>query len=185
MLTLQQLQAVKAYIDATPELAAKPNIADGNSEIAQAMNQPASPAFIVWNEAASLDAVQEAVKWANLTPADAPDGSGTWANRSLACQGKQFNLQMILTRPSGFLRGDLTRVRDGLQDALTNVPSGASGAPVDAGWLGATGVRVALQRSATVAEKVLSSGNGTQGSPAAMTFIGRLSIDDVTMARNS
>lgn len=183
MLTSQQLATIKAYIDATPELAAKPLNSDGNFDIAQALNQLAAPAFVVWNEAAPLDAVQEAVKWASLTPTDAPDGTQTWGNRSLACQGKQFNLQMILTRPSGTLRGDLVRVRDGLQDALSGVPSGISGAAVDAGWLGATGVRVALQRSAKVAEKVLATGTGTQGSPANLTFIGDITPDEVGLAR--
>lgn len=182
-MTPQQLQAIKTYIDSVPELAAQPSNSDGAFAIAEVLNALAAPAFVVWNPAAPLDRVQEAVMWANLTPADAPDATTVWTNRSLACQGKQFNLQMILTRPSATLRGDLSRVRNGLQDALTNVPSGAGGSPVDAGWIGASGARVALQRNAKVAEKLLATGAGTTATPATMTFEGGVTFQDVEQAR--
>lgn len=184
-LTSPQLATLKAFILATPALAAQPMNSDGAFAIARALNTAAAPAFTVWNPTASLDAVQEAVSWASLTPNDAPDGTATWTNRSLACQGKQKNLQMLLTRPSGTIRGDLSRTRTGLQDALTNVPSGTAGAPVDAGWLGATGARLALQRAATEGEKLFATGAGTTANPATMALVGDISISDVEAARAS
>lgn len=182
-LTPAEQTTLKAYIDADPELSAQPNTIDGSFAVAAALNAPASPAFVVWNPSAPLDRVQEAVTWANLTPSDAADSSQLWQNRSDMCQGKQFNLQMLLTRPSGTIRGDLSRVRTGLQDALTNVPSGTGGALQDAGWSGASGVRIALQRDALLVEKVFATGTGTSSSPATMTYVGTISPSDVQQAR--
>jgi hypothetical protein len=182
-LTPTQQATLRTFIDATPELAAQPNSPDGNYEVARLLNLAAVPAFVVWNPTAPLDKVQEAVTWANLTPTDAADSSQLWQNRSDVCQGKQFNLQMLLTRPSGTIRGDLSRVRTGLQDALTNVPSGTGGALQDAGWGGASGVRGALLRDALLVEKVFATGTGTSASPATMTYVGTISPSDVQQAR--
>ena len=187
MLTESQLQAIKSHIDNTPELAAQPLTSDGAFAIAAVLNAAASPAFTVWNPTASIDQVQDAVKWANLTPADPVPTSGadaiaTWTARSLSCQGKQFNLQMLLTRPSGTIRGDLSLIRTALQDALSNVPSALGGGGQDAGW-SPNGVRLALQRTALLVEKILATGTGTAVSPATMSYVGTLTYQDVEQAR--
>lgn len=164
-----------------------PNNSDGNQAIADWYNGFPTPDFFVWNSVVPVSTIYDNVVWANLTPADTPDGTQTWANRSLACQGKQFNLQTILIGAQGVVNATKTNIRAGLQDALTNVPSGASGATQAAGW---TNVRdKALSRKATNAEKLLAdttNGNGASGQTSAFpAFDGPLSASDVDAARNS
>lgn len=180
MLTPTQRTAVKAAIDADPLLAPLPNDSDSADFIARALNE--ATAHVVWRTDASVEAIQEQILWANMTPADVPDGSQAWANRSLACQGKQLNLQVLLTRPSGVLNGALAQVRVGLQDALTGVPSGVGGVAQTAGW---AAVRLVLQRTALRIEQILASGAGTQGSPAVMTREGPITYQEVQEARAS
>jgi hypothetical protein len=175
-----------------------PNNGDGNQAIADWYNIPASTNFFVWNSAAPIASVYDNVTWANLTPTDAvPTTAGTfasvseavlvWHGRSLACQGKQFNLQTILIGSQGTINGTKSNIRAGLQDALTNVPSGVNGGTVAAGW---TSVRDnVLSRKATNAEKLLAdttNGNGSSGQTSAFpAFDGTLSAGDVDAARNS
>lgn len=179
-MTPTQLATLKAYIDATPELAAIPANLDGSYAVAAAMNLDASPAFTVWRTNVPVDEITNQIAWANLTPADAPDGTQAWANRSLACQGKQFNLQLIIAGRA-LIPGNLANIRTGLQDALTGVPSGTGGATQAANWVG---VRDALKRNATVFEKVFAAGTGSFASPATMALEGPVSPGDVATARS-
>lgn len=104
----------------------------------------ATGAIKIWRKDCTIDDIRSQVTWANLTPTDAADGTQTWANRSLACQGKQFNLQMLLTAPTNIVPGDIASFRNGLQDALTGIPSGVAGAALAANWVGVRDT--ALQR---------------------------------------
>lgn len=182
-LTIPQLQALKAAIAATPAWAAYPNSGDGNYDLATALNAEASPAFWVWSTNSDVGVLRAAVVWANLTPSDVPDGTQVWANRSLQCQGKQFNLQMIVPF-TGTINGSNANLRAGLQDALQNIKSGAGGANQDAGW---SAVRNTLARKAKYAEKILadvSGGNGgTRATSATMVFEGSLTDVDIAAAR--
>ena len=65
-LTPQQLATLKADILADPALNAFPNNADGNTAIANAYNQNASPAFTVWKTNVSITAIGDKFNGAEL-----------------------------------------------------------------------------------------------------------------------
>lgn len=132
--------------------------------IQQFYNSNASPAFYVWRDTTPTSEIYDAINWANFTPADAPDATAAWTNRSLACQGKQFNLQTLLSGRESINTGK-TNIRAGLQDALTNIPSGAGGANAVGGW---PAVKNAIQRPATRFEKLFATGTGTTNTPATL-----------------
>lgn len=166
-LSSSDLVTLKAAIINDPALAtARAN--HDTQAIADHLNS-ASP-FIVWRTVMDTVEVLDAIVWANLTPIDAPDGTLAWQCRSLSCQGKQFNLQIML-QGSTTVKPSRSNFRAGLQDALTNVPSGAGGALVAAGWVS---VKAAMQRAATYFEKLYASGVGTSGSPANLVIEGFL-----------
>ena len=178
MLTDAQKTALATAVAADSSFNGLTHNSDGAYAIAEAFNQPASPAFYVWNSNVPMDAVYDAITWANLTPADAPDGTATWTNRSLACQGRQFNIQIILQGKNS-LNAAKTKQRNGLKDALQNVPAGANGALVDAGWVALKDV---IYRNATRFEALVATGTGTTGIPGTTTYEGTLNYQDVQSA---
>ena len=182
-MTPQQLTALRAAIDATPAWAAFPMTGDGHYDLANLLSGQANPPFWVWSKRVEVQAIRAAVIWANLTPADAPDGTQAWANRSLQCQGKQFNLQMIVPMTGTLDSSDLN-LRNGLQDALTGVRSGAGGVAQSAGW---TAVQQVLSRRALFIEQILADttvGNGsTRVQSASLVWEGRVTAADVAAAR--
>jgi hypothetical protein len=183
MLTTPQLQALNAAILATPAWLAFPLSADGDYDLARVLNGIAAPNFWVWSSNVDVGAVRAAIVWANLTPTDAPDGTQQWMNRSLQCQGKQFNLQMIIPF-TGTMNATDINLRNGLQDALQGVRSGAGGVAQDAGW---AAVRSTLARLARYGEKILSNTTAGDGSTrtlsATMVFEGNITPEDVRQAR--
>jgi hypothetical protein len=169
-----------------------PNNGDVNFEIKNWYNGVATPDFNVFRTSVPMDDIYDQVVWANFTPQDAADATVTWTNRSLACQGKQFNVQIMLQGRTSFNATKINQ-RAGLNDATTNIPSGASGASKSGGW---AGILVILRRLATRSEKlfaVQTSGVGVTGgdalgattNPALMTYESPLTGDDITAARNS
>lgn len=182
-LTTAQILALKAAIDANPTWAAFPLSGDGYYDLAQALSKEALPVFWVWSTEVDVQLIRAAISWANLTPTDVPDGTQTWANRSLQCQGKQFNLQMIIP-VTGTLNATDVNTRNGLQDALQNVRSGVAGAAQDAGWPAARNV---LARKAKAIEQILSDttvGNGsTRVLSASMVYEGDCTSVMVSAAR--
>lgn len=156
-----------------------PNNDDGNIAIRDWYNSVASPDFYVWRDL-PVETVLNSIVWANMTPTDAPDGTQTWLNRSMACQGKQFNLQnMIVGRTTVPMKR--TNFRAGIQDSLTNLPSGVGGAALAAGW---TAVRDAAKRLATNAEKLFATGTGSFSTPADAVVDGNITATEVSNARN-
>lgn len=180
-LTPAQQTILRNDIIADPVLSAYPMNGDGAYAIAEAYNLPAAVDFYVWKTSVSTSDIYDNIAWANFTPADTPDGTQTWANRSLACQGKQFNLQTILVGRDS-INATKSNIRSGLQDALTGIPSGASGATKSGGW---NNVQAIMYRKTTRAEKLFATGTGTTGSPALLGFEGNLSYQEVELARNS
>ena len=184
-MTQPQYAALKAAINANPTWAAYPPTGDGFYDLAKALSAEASPVFWVWSTAADVGVIRAAVTWANLTPNDPPDTTQGWANRSLQCQGKQFNLQMILPF-TGTINGADVNLRTGLQDALQGVRSGSGGTTQDAGW---TAVRNALARRAKFIEQILAdttAGNGSsRAQSATMVYEGDVSDADVRIARTT
>ena len=185
-MTTAQLATLRADINADGTLSQFPNNADGAYAIAAAYNLLASPLFYVWCSNVAVDQIFNAVTWANLTPTDAPDTTQLWMNRALCCQGKQFNIQTMLTGRTTLLTG-LATVRAGLQDALTNIPSGASGAILSAGWVALRDGP--LKRTATRGEKLFADTAGGNGlalaTPAALVVEGQIQPQEIQAARSN
>jgi hypothetical protein len=180
MPTPAQLVLIRGVIDADPELSNRPQTPNDASIIADTLNAAASPDYFVWQSSTSVQVIFDAINWANMTPSDAPDGTAAWTNRALACQGKQFNLQTMTTGREA-INSNKVNIRAGLQDALTNLPSGTAGASRSGGW---TNVQLAMQRKASRAEKALvASGAGTNLNPGVLGFEGNLTYVDVLDAR--
>jgi hypothetical protein len=137
--------------------------------------------FIVWSTYTAVADINDNIVWANLTPVDAPDTTQLWMNRALLCQGKQFNLQIMLGGLN-VVNSSKTNIRAGLQDALTNVPSGTAGALVSAGWVP---VKTVMQRAATRGEAVFATGTGTSTTPGSLVYDGMISNYDIINALNS
>lgn len=182
MLNTTQLQTLKTHIAADPVMSTMPMNGDGDYDIAILLNKTALPAFQVWSSNVSTSDVYNTVNWANMTPAtpSASDATGLYRDRALACQGKQFNLQTIL-QGRDLIDATKPNLRAGLQDSLTSLPSGVSGATQGAGW---AAVQLILQRTATVVEKLFATGTGTTASPATVV-ITNITSQDVNSARNS
>lgn len=179
-MTPSQLILLAAEIAADSALNTLPNTGDDAFAIADALNLTAVQDFMVWQTNMPTQLLFDAIVWANLTPSDVADGTALWTNRALCCQGKQFNIQTMLTGRES-INPSRSNVRAGLQDALTQIPSGAAGANRSAGW---TTVQTAMQRKATRAEKVLATGTGSAASPALLGFEGQVSYQDVLDARS-
>lgn len=221
-LTTAQLQTLKTSIDgnantvaagrpfAGTAINALPNNDDGNIEIAFWYNTVSSPAYLVWNQAAQIKSIRGAVDLSKYTPSDAPpaasgNAQGTndallYNNRALLCQLKQANA-VFLIQGEGSVDCAPSQFRASFNDCMTQVPSGASGANQNAGWgtsVAPGAVRLAMQRSATNAEKLFSvQGSGTAAAgndtgtarglntnPDALVVFGAISTTDVAMARS-
>jgi hypothetical protein len=159
-LTTAQLATLKADILATPALNAKPNNSDGNLEIADAYNLPASPAFTVWRALVSIADTGQKFNGTELA------GLTT---------GNQSRLQTIAQYLAGGYNAGLVDVRQMFND----IWSGAGGTNTRANLL------VLWKRLATRAEKLFATGTGSDVAPAVLSFEGQLSYQDVTNARNS
>lgn len=163
-MTPAQLATLKAAIIADTNLTAA-KAAHDTQAIADYLNGDST--FIVWRSSTQADDISDAITWASLTPTDAPDGTALYSNRVLLCQTKQMAIQQQLQFRNAVNTGK-AQIRNAFSDALTNVPSGAGGALVDAGWAGAGKVKGAISRPATRLEKVFATGTGTAGSPGTL-----------------
>lgn len=177
MLTTAQLHALKTAILADSNCTQW--VTEGaTGQIAEYLKGDST--FIVWRPYTSANDIFDAINWANFTPADVPDGTTIWTNRSLACQGRQFNLQTLLTGRE-FINSSKANIRADLQDALTAIPSGSGGATKNGGW---SNVQAAMQRPATLFEKIFASGVGTVASPGLIVVEGYPSDYEVIQALN-
>lgn len=134
---------------------------------------PPSP-FVAWRVSTPTEEIHNAIVWKKLTPADTPDITTVFTNRALICIGRQLNLIRLLANtevPTG-----KDQVRQGIKDALTAVPSGASGTEQAAGW---TAVKGVIIRDCTRGEALLASGEGTTATPGDLTFEGELTFLDI------
>lgn len=142
------------------------------SKVAAFYSALAAPAYNTWNPAADKSAIDSQIIKSNFTPSDAvpasPSTDMTYQNRALLCQLKQSNA-IWLTQGGGTLDARVAGMRINFKDCLLQIPSGASGANQDAGWGTAAvpgAARLAMQHSATVAEKlfaVAGAGAGNDG----------------------
>jgi hypothetical protein len=187
MLTPAQQLIIKNYILANPELANQPPDGDGLGVIRDHLNQPSSPAVLVWNVRTPADAIFDTVDMSKYTPSDAADTTVIFQNRAILCQTKLMVLQALLQNRE-FLNAEKANIRAGLRDSLIQIPSGAGGAYAAAA--GASGVNAlnACTTNTTIAEALLLSVQSvTTGTVSAgiIGFRGEVSNDDVDAARKS
>lgn len=182
-LTSAQNTIVANDIATNPIFAAIPHTADGTYAVAAIYNQLASPDFIVWATNANVNDIYNAIDFTKYTPVDAAAENLIGAQRLLIIQTKQMNLQNMLQGRT-VIDASRANIRNGLKDAVTVLPAGASGALISAG--GSSGVNVlnACTRKATVIEKLLTTGPATTGTVTAdvMGFEGTISPSDIQIA---
>lgn len=152
-LTAQQLAALKADILADPTLSAWAATGRMASEIADAYNLPATPAFVVWRSAVSSD------EWAN-----AIIGGGGATQLDALTGSKREALLWACDRT---LNPSVANVRAALDDfcGSQNTLKGA--------------IQAVQKRTCTRAEKLFATGTGSTVSPATMGFEGNLVSVDV------
>lgn len=162
MLTTAQLQTIKAVIDADPVLSAQPPNPDGALAIAEALNQAASPPFVVWRTFVPL--------------ADITSNGFTWTLVDALSAGTARIWEWMFDNPERVINPSKPNIRQGIVDVWSG---SAPKLAVQATVLGH------CKRSATRAEKALAAGAGTDAAPATMDFEGPLSYQDVLDARIS
>lgn len=171
-LTAAQLQAIKAAIVGDPVLAAFPNTADGNFEVAAALNTTAVPDYWVWRSFVPDTEIYEA------TTADGTSWSWpVYIARSVA----ERSAWDLMVRTKQGINPSLANVRT----AVADIFSGAGGLPQR------THLLAIARRRARLAERILAAatpnGVGTRGStanPDTMMFEGSLTYADVQQARD-
>lgn len=157
-MTPQQLAAVKAWVQADAILNAQPNTNVGNSVIAGALNAIASPDFIVWKTSVPIDDImRNGMDWARVD-----------------------NLSVGKARIWDWMSRLGT-----LNPSKANIRSG-----IDATWVGTAAdlaVRATVythcKRQATVLEKILATGTGSDATPATMGYEGAITTDEIEQAR--
>ena len=158
-LTTAQQATLKAYIEADQTLSSYPNNTDGAYAMQPHFNALADPAFIVWKT--------------SVDPNDIMRNGMDWTRVDNLSVGKA-RIWDWMTRLGSFNPSKL------------NVRAG-----IDATWAVAADSAVRAQvythckRSASVIEKLLATGTGSDASPATLTFEGSISYHDIDEARHS
>jgi len=158
MLTTAQQAILKAAILADPELDAFPQNGDGAWGIAALLNLPAVPAFVVWRSDVPTKDCKKAMNWVE------------YIGRSV---GERDAWQFMLS--NGTINPSDINVRQGIADIFSGPQAVATRAALLA----------IATRTATRAEKLFATGDGTVASPGTMGYEGNLSYQDVLEARNS
>ena len=181
-MTPAQLTTLKAAIlaETTPAFV---TLRQANNEQGMADWYNADSGSVVWQTAAPVSAVQDAIDYTAYTPNGTIDGTAAVTNRLLAAQTKQINLQLMLQGKTT-LDATPSRVRGALLDATTNLPTGTAGAIQSAA--GTDGARVlnALTRPATRGERLYTASATTTGTVSAfrLSFEGAITAQDVSDA---
>jgi hypothetical protein len=156
-LTDPQKLIVKNYVEADVVLNALPHTADGAYAIAKALMLTADPAFIVWKTSVSIDEIMR--------------NGMDWARVDNLSVGK-------------------ARIWDWMGRLGTFDPSKANiRTGIDSAWVGTAGdlaVRAVVythcKRSASVLEKLLATGTGTDVTPATMGYEGAVNYNEIISA---
>jgi hypothetical protein len=175
MLTPSQQSTILSYIQSDSELNVLTASSDSINFIVNKLNAPIVPDFFVYKTDVNVSDIYDKINWQNFTPVDAPDINLIYQNRALICQ-----LKLDLT--NSFLIGRQTinaakaNIRNGLQDALTGIPSGVAGASKSGGW---SNVQSVLYRRANIVEKLFSTGLGTTANPGTLDYEGGVFYNDI------
>jgi cold shock CspA family protein len=167
-LTPAQLQTLKADIAADPVLSVIPKTSAGSITVANAYNQPASPAYWVWRTAVSKDEL------VGSTSVDGTTFAWTGAGFITRSQGER-DAFVAMFSSAGTINCALASVRQ----AFVDIFSGAT-APAPANR---THLATVCRRTATRGEKLYATnGAGTTANPSTMGFEGAITPDDVQAA---
>lgn len=156
MLTTNQLQTIKADINADPTLLAYWQA--GNPAAVAAAYNVAEPTFYVWKTSLSPEEYNEATVWTEvdaLTAGKARIWEWVTKNLSSAINPSKFN------------------IRQGLADCWASNTTTR------------TNLLTIGKRTANRIEKLLATGTGTEGAPATMTFEGSIQWPDINAAMES
>jgi hypothetical protein len=159
MLTLGQLQALKANIEADAVLNAFPNNSDGAFAISSAYSQIPAPAFVVWKT--------------NVTEQEIMQNNFDWTRVDNLSVGKARIWEWL------FKFGSINAANANIRVGIDRVWVGTQ-ADLDVRAV----VYAHCKRSANRAEKLFATGAGSDAVPATMVFQGLLGIDDILQARS-
>lgn len=165
MLTLAQLQAIKANILATPELAAQPNNSDGAFAISAYYAVVASPDFWAWRTNITKEELTNSVSVDATT--------FTWVGNGFIT--RSVGEQTAWKELGDTINASLANVRQAFSDIFSGTGNAA---------LNRTHLLAVARRKTTRIEKLLATGTGSTASPAVMGFEGTVSIQDVDIARS-
>lgn len=188
-LTPQQKATLKAAILAAGgDITAAYN-AGASGQVADLCNAPTNPVVRVWRTDTPSGDILDAIDWTRYTPNTVPSGADTPAvaalflNRAMLIQTKQMNLQTMTRREA--IDCSKAGARNGLSDAVVNIPAGNNGALVSAGGSNPDqwgNVAAVCQRTATFAEAALKAAQDatTNGQTASrMVFEGQITTADI------
>jgi hypothetical protein len=145
-MTPAQLDALRPKVLADPGCQAFLTGSGDVISLTTYLNQPSGTNG--WRSDAPVNSILDAINWANYTPNDAVAGGDTdpllsvKIGRLLTVQTKQMNMQLMM-QGRDTLDCRRPNVRGGLRDAVTQVPTGESGAMTAPG--GASGTTVLNQ----------------------------------------
>lgn len=159
MLTEAQKTALAADVAKDPAFAELPRNSDGAYAVAAAYNLPASPEFIVWRTSVSQDEIMQ--------------NGFDWVRVDNLSVGKARIWEWLFNNQSRSMNPSKINVRAGIDETWKG---GAADLAVRAA------VYAHCKRKATRAEKLFSTGTGTDASPATMTQDGALSYNEVQAA---
>jgi hypothetical protein len=156
MLTTAQLTTLKAAINAETD-ATFVNYRNQGATGAMAnwLNEPTSPAWIVWRSDLSPDMYREAIVWTEVDALTA---------------GKARIWEWLTQSMTAAINAGSANVRQGLMDCWASNTTTR------------TQLTAAAKRTATKAEKLFSTGTGTTATPATLGWEGMLSADDIVRA---
>lgn len=153
-LTTEQKATLKAYIESVPELMAQPHNGDGAYFVAQALQQEATPAFIVWKTSVDMDEImRNGMDWArvdNLTVGKARIWD--WIGRLGSFNASKVN------------------IRAGIDAAWIGTAADLAVRAM---------IYTHCKRKANILEKLMATGTGTDADPATMTVEGALNYSEV------
>lgn len=160
-LTPAQLQALRVAINADPALSAQPTNSDGAYAIAEALDRPASPAYIVWRSSVTQDEItgQAGFVW-TLVDALSAGSARIW--------------EWMFDNQHKAVNCSAANVRQGIADVWSGNAAKLAVQAV---------VLTTCKRAATRGEKILATGTGTDVSPAVMGFEGEIEYADIEAAR--
>jgi hypothetical protein len=160
-LTPAQLQTLRTYIDSVPAWAALPNTPDNAFFIAQELQKPVTPAFIVWRTTVTQDEIMQ--------------NGFDWVRVDNLSVGKGRIWEWLFENQARSINPSKTNVRAGIAECWKGT---AADLAVQAAVLGH------CKRSANHVEKLFATGAGTDATPATMTIEGGLDWNLVFAARS-